>query len=103
MLCMMRAMLRHSRIVIFDEATAAVDHETDKRLHHVIRTAFAASTVLTITHRLDAVLDSDRILLFDGDRTIAFAPPQKLVQRGEGLVFTISSKKADTCWFFGTA
>ncbi|KAF1313526.1 Multidrug resistance-associated protein 1, partial [Globisporangium splendens] len=85
MLCMARALLRHSRIVIFDEATAAIDRETDKRLQHVIRTAFAASTVLTIAHRLDTVLDSDRILVLDGGQAIAFAPPQELVQRGEGL------------------
>ncbi|KAF0716678.1 hypothetical protein As57867_002711, partial [Aphanomyces stellatus] len=68
MLCMARALLRQARIVVMDEATAAIDHETDQNLQRVIRTEFASSTVLTIAHRLDTVLDADRILVFDQGR-----------------------------------
>jgi ATP-binding cassette subfamily C (CFTR/MRP) protein 1 len=89
LLCMARALLRHSRIVIFDEATAAIDHETDKALQQVIRTAFASSTVLTIAHRLDTILDSDRILVLDGGRIVEFASPQELIQKGQGHFFDL--------------
>ncbi|KAF1315493.1 Canalicular multispecific organic anion transporter 2, partial [Globisporangium splendens] len=89
MLCMARALLRHSRIVIFDEATAAIDHETDKALQQVIRTAFASSTVLTIAHRLDTILDSDRILVLDGGHIVEFASPAELVKKGKGHFFEL--------------
>lgn len=89
MLCMARALLRHSRIVIFDEATAAIDHETDQMLQRVIRTAFVNSTVLTIAHRLDTILDSDRILVLDGGRLVEFASPAELVSQGQGHFFEL--------------
>ncbi|KAF1315515.1 Abcc transporter, partial [Globisporangium splendens] len=89
LLCMTRALLRHSRIVIFDEATAAIDHETDKALQQVICTAFASSTVLTIAHRLDTILDSDRILVLDGGCIVEFASPQELIQKGHGHFFDL--------------
>jgi ABC-type multidrug transport system fused ATPase/permease subunit len=89
MLCMARALLRHSRVVIFDEATAAIDHATDQKLQRVIRTAFAGSTVLTIAHRLDTILDSDRILVLDGGRLVEFASPAELVSKGRGHFFEL--------------
>ncbi|KAF1784013.1 P-loop containing nucleoside triphosphate hydrolase [Phytophthora cactorum] len=84
MLCMARTLLRHARIVVFDEATAAIDHETDQKLQRVIRTAFAKSTVLTIAHRLDTILDSDRILVLDKGRLVEFASPAELVGKDQG-------------------
>ncbi|KAG7381567.1 hypothetical protein PHYPSEUDO_005917 [Phytophthora pseudosyringae] len=89
MLCMARALLRHSRIVVFDEATAAIDQETDQKLQRVIRTAFAKSTVLTIAHRLDTILDSDRILVLDGGRLVEFASPAELVTKSQGHFFEL--------------
>ncbi|KAF0684701.1 hypothetical protein As57867_023264, partial [Aphanomyces stellatus] len=79
MLCMGRALLRQARIVVMDEATAAIDHETDQNLQRVIRTEFASSTVLTIAHRLDTVLDADRILVFDQGRLAQCDTPNNLI------------------------
>ncbi|KAG7387268.1 hypothetical protein PHYBOEH_008328 [Phytophthora boehmeriae] len=89
MLCMARALLRHSRIVIFDEATAAIDHETDQKLQRLIRTAFANSTVITIAHRLDTILDSERILVLDDGQLVEFATPAELISTGHGHFFEL--------------
>ncbi|KDO25419.1 hypothetical protein SPRG_09361 [Saprolegnia parasitica CBS 223.65] len=89
MLCMARALLRQSKIVVMDEATAAIDHETDQNLQQVIRTAFAKSTVLTVAHRLDTVLDCDRIMVFDQGRCVQCDTPQALIDAGEGIFFEL--------------
>ncbi|KAJ8569395.1 hypothetical protein ON010_g5865 [Phytophthora cinnamomi] len=78
-----------SRIVIFDEATAAVDHATDQALQRVIREVFKESTVLTIAHRLDTILDSDRILVMDDGCVKELASPAALVQKGKGHFFDL--------------
>ncbi|KAF1784014.1 P-loop containing nucleoside triphosphate hydrolase [Phytophthora cactorum] len=89
MLCMVCSLLRKSRIVVFDEATAAVDHVTDQALQRVIREVFRDSTVLTIAHRLDTILDSDRILVMDDGRVKELASPAELVQMGKGHFFDL--------------
>ncbi|RHY26384.1 hypothetical protein DYB32_007668, partial [Aphanomyces invadans] len=89
MLCMARALLRQARIVVMDEATAAIDHEMDQNLQRVIRTEFASSTVLTIAHRLDTVLDADRILVFDQGRLVQCDSPAVLVGAGAGIFFEL--------------
>ncbi|KAF0689253.1 Aste57867_19281 [Aphanomyces stellatus] len=92
MLCMGRALLRQARIVVMDEATAAIDHETDQNLQRVIRTEFASSTVLTIAHRLDTVLDADRILVFDQGRLAQCDTPNNLIDQGTGIFFELCSE-----------
>ncbi|RQM28575.1 hypothetical protein B5M09_010066, partial [Aphanomyces astaci] len=89
MLCMARALLRQATIVILDEATAAIDHDTDQLLQQVVRSEFATSTVLTIAHRLDTVLDCDRILVFDQGRLVQNDTPAALVNAGTGIFFDL--------------
>ncbi|ETV93494.1 hypothetical protein H310_12538 [Aphanomyces invadans] len=92
MLCMARALLRNCHIVVMDEATAAIDHETDQNLQRVIREEFASSTVLTIAHRLDTVLDADRIMVFDQGRVAQCDTPEALIAAGTGIFFELCNE-----------
>ncbi|KAF0714004.1 hypothetical protein As57867_004094, partial [Aphanomyces stellatus] len=81
MLCLARALLVQSKIVVLDEATAAMDHDTDVRLQQVIATEFATATVLTIAHRLHTVMHSDRIMVMDAGRVVEFDTPTALLAK----------------------
>ncbi|CAG2115373.1 unnamed protein product, partial [Medioppia subpectinata] len=80
LMCLARALLRNTNILILDEATAAVDLETDALIQTTIRNEFTRCTILTIAHRLHTIMDSDRVLVLDFGRVAEFDAPQTLLQ-----------------------
>ena len=68
LICLVRAMLKKSKIVVIDEATANIDPETEKLIQRVIDEYFTESTVLTIAHRQNSVAGSNRIVLLSNGR-----------------------------------
>ncbi|XP_026557029.1 canalicular multispecific organic anion transporter 1 isoform X1 [Pseudonaja textilis] len=81
LVCLARALLRKSKILILDEATAAVDMETDHLIQETIRSEFANCTVITIAHRLHTIMDSHRVLVLQEGKIVEFDSPEELLQR----------------------
>ncbi|KPJ13568.1 ABC transporter C family member 12 [Papilio machaon] len=80
LVCLARAILRSNRILVMDEATANVDPQTDALIQTTIRKQFAACTVLTIAHRLNTIMDSDRVLVMDKGEVVEYDYPYRLLQ-----------------------
>ncbi|KAL0487917.1 hypothetical protein AKO1_015179 [Acrasis kona] len=78
--CLARAVLNRSKLLVFDEATAAMDLETDAQIQATIRRIFADRTILTIAHRLETIIDSDRILVMDNGIVLEFDSPARLLR-----------------------
>ncbi|KAL9978312.1 hypothetical protein ACROYT_G015811 [Oculina patagonica] len=82
LLCLARALVQRSKIIVMDEATANVDFKTDRLIQEVIRHKFKDSTVLTIAHRLNTIMDYDKVLVLDGGRVVEFDKPEVLIGKG---------------------
>ncbi|KAJ2014258.1 Multidrug resistance-associated protein 1 [Coemansia sp. S680] len=77
-----RLLMRKRKVMILDEATADVDLETDRKIQELIRTEFSDCTVLTIAHRLDTIMNSDRIIVMEKGEIVEIGPPQELIANG---------------------
>ncbi|NWR51111.1 MRP2 protein, partial [Regulus satrapa] len=93
LVCLARALLRKAKILILDEATAAVDLETDNLIQTTIRSEFADCTVLTIAHRLHTIMDSNRVMVLHAGEIVEFDSPEALLLKEEG-VFSAMAKDA---------
>ncbi|XP_070415544.1 ATP-binding cassette sub-family C member 2 isoform X1 [Equus przewalskii] len=80
LLCLARALLRKSKILIMDEATAAVDLETDQLIQTTIQNEFSHCTAITIAHRLHTIMDSDKIMVLDNGRIVEYGSPEELLK-----------------------
>jgi len=83
--CITRALLRNPRILCLDEATASVDSDTDAMLQDMIRKLFAQKTVLTVAHRLDTIMDSDRVMVLDAGHVAQLGAPLALLEDEDGI------------------
>ena len=93
LLCLARALLKGSKILVLDEATAAVDVETDQLIQNTIREAFKHCTTLTIAHRLNTIIDSDRVLVLDRGHVLEYDTPLALLENDSSA---FSSMVAET-------
>ncbi|KAK0420356.1 hypothetical protein QR680_014630 [Steinernema hermaphroditum] len=96
LICLARAVLHKTKILILDEAAAALDLETDAIIQKTIREHFKECTVLTIAHRLNTVLDYDRILVLDAGEVKEFDCPKKLLEDTKSLFYSMA-KEAGLC------
>jgi ABC-type multidrug transport system fused ATPase/permease subunit len=88
LVCIARALLRDSRLVLVDEATANIDTRTDQLIQQALRDCFQSATVLTIAHRLHTVMSCDRIAVLAEGRLVEFDTPQRLLQ-AQGTFYSL--------------
>lgn len=85
LICFVRCMLRKPKILLLDEATASIDTQTDAKLQYMIRSHFEGSTVITIAHRLDTIMDSHRVMVLEQGELAEFDTPERLLSNPDGL------------------
>ncbi|KAF9083250.1 hypothetical protein BGX23_011649 [Mortierella sp. AD031] len=95
LICLARALLRKTKILVLDEATAAVDVETDELIQKTIRSEFKDRTILTIAHRIKTVMDSDKILVLEKGCVEEFEAPAVLLQRPDSLFYSLAHQAGE--------
>ena len=90
LICLARALLRKTKILVLDEATAAVDVETDSLIQSTIRKEFSDCTIITIAHRLNTIIDSNRVLVLDHGSIAEFDTPDNLLANYESLFYSLA-------------
>ena len=89
-ICLARAILKKAKILVLDEATAAVDPETDDLIQSTIRKTFRDSTVLTIAHRLNTIMDSDKIVVLDKGKVAEVDSPTLLLKNSKSIFHSMA-------------
>merc|ERR1712063_103201 len=92
LMCLGRALLRRSRIIVMDEATASVDFETDSLIQETIRNEFADCTVLIIAHRIHTIESCDRVMVLDNGKIAEMDHPDEL-KKQDGSLFAAMVEK----------
>lgn len=84
LLCLARALLKNPRVLMMDEATASIDYATDAKIQETLR-ELSESTIITIAHRLQTIIDYDKVLVLDHGRVIEYDHPWTLINKENGL------------------
>ncbi|CDK29967.1 unnamed protein product [Kuraishia capsulata CBS 1993] len=92
LICLARALIVESKVLVLDEATAAVDVETDKVLQETIRSEFKDRTILTIAHRLNTIMDSDKVLVLEKGEVAEFDTPANLLKKKDSLFYSLAEQ-----------
>mmetsp|Transcript_4853 Transcript_4853/g.7477 ORF Transcript_4853/g.7477 Transcript_4853/m.7477 type:complete len:141 (+) Transcript_4853:1058-1480(+) len=96
LLCLARAILRKNRVVVLDEPTANVDARTDKLLQRAIAESTDTATIIAVAHRLDTVIDYDRILVLGDGRVLEYASPAELLEKKSGHFTSMVNDTGET-------
>ncbi|CAE6472878.1 unnamed protein product [Rhizoctonia solani] len=91
-----RALVKDSKIIVLDEATASVDYETDKNIQDTISREFADKTLLCIAHRLKTIIGYDRICVLDAGQIAEFDTPMALYKRTDGIFRSMCERSSIT-------
>ena len=89
LVCLARAVLRKTKILVLDEATAAVDLKTDELIQKTIREEFSGCTILTIAHRLSTIMDYDKVLVLQNGQKVEYDAPDKLKENSNGIFYNM--------------
>ncbi|KAG6813437.1 hypothetical protein H0H92_011134 [Tricholoma furcatifolium] len=91
-----RAMVRESKLLILDEATSAIDYKTDAIIQTTLRTQLGSDvTIITIAHRLQTIIDADRVMVLDAGKIVEFDAPQVLLQKDSGYLRALVDESGD--------
>ncbi|KAL1939047.1 hypothetical protein VTO73DRAFT_10307 [Trametes versicolor] len=95
-LALARAIVRRSKLLILDEATSAIDYETDSIIQTSLRTELGKDvTLLTVAHRLQTIMDADKIMVLDAGRIVEFGKPSELLQNEKGMLRALVDESGD--------
>jgi ATP-binding cassette subfamily C (CFTR/MRP) protein 1 len=92
LICITRAILRKSKIIVMDEATASIDYKTEEIIQHAIAELLKTSTVITIAHRIKTIVNSDKIIVLDNGSVVEFDSPKNLLNNKNSLFYSFYSK-----------
>ncbi|MCQ2818077.1 MAG: ATP-binding cassette domain-containing protein [archaeon] len=92
LICIVRAILRRSKIIIMDEATASIDYQTEEIIQKAINEILKDSTVLTIAHRIKTIINCSRIIALENGEIVDFDTPKNLLDKKEGLFYDLYTK-----------
>ncbi|KAI4254065.1 MAG: hypothetical protein LQ352_003311 [Teloschistes flavicans] len=84
LLCLARALLKAPKVLLMDEATASIDYATDSKIQETLREV-KGSTIITIAHRLQTIIDYDKVLVLDKGKVMEYDAPWKLMEREDGI------------------
>ncbi|XP_050504939.1 ATP-binding cassette sub-family C member 4-like [Diabrotica virgifera virgifera] len=96
LICLTRAILKNNKVLILDEATANVDPQTDAIIQKTIRRKFSDCTVITVAHRLNTIMDSDKVLVMDAGQISEFDHPHLLLQKKNGIFYSMVAETGKT-------
>ena len=92
LICIARAMIRKTKIIVMDEATANIDMATEEKIQKALDIVFKNSTVITVAHRIKTIINYDKILVLEKGNVMEFDTPENLLKDTNSLFFKLYSK-----------